>query len=198
MKENNIWLVRPFPHGSNHMQDFLDKNIIAVGYPLGFELSEYDYGQIRYFLQEKGWEEGIGNVNNLVHEMNIGDLVVIPDGKKDVYFAQITSDYKYVPSLDENKEGSGYPHQREVKWFFDKKPLLRSELPERLRGSMRFPGTIADLTKHYEVIYGILSGEQQPSNDNSLEDKARRVISEMLDSDNPELRLRAAEIILKR
>ncbi|MFD3447135.1 restriction endonuclease [Microbacteriaceae bacterium 4G12] len=197
--KRNVWLVRPLPNGTNHMKDFLDEEFIAVGYPLGKDLSQYDYSQIRYMLQKKGWEEGIGNVNNLVHIMNIGDLVVVPDdNKKDVYFGEITSDYVYVKDLDENLEGSGYPHQRKVRWFFDKKPLLRSELPEDLKGSMRYPGTIADMTKHYEIINNILNGRGIVKTDSSLEEKALEVVIELLDSEDPLLRLRAAEIILKR
>jgi restriction system protein len=180
------------------MQDFLDKEIIAVGYPVGEELSKYDYNQSRYILQQHKWEEGIGNVNTLVHNMKIGDIVVVPDdNKKDVYFGQITSDYIYEPLLDEDKAGSGYPHHRSIKWFFDKKPLLRSELPEEIKGSMRYPGTIADLTKHREIIMGVINGDKMQNN-SSLEEKALNIIKEYLDSEDPLLRLRAAEIILNK
>jgi restriction system protein len=194
----NVWLVRPLPHGSNHMQDFLEKNRIAVGYPVGKNLARFGYNQIRDFLQQHSWEEGIGNVNSLVHGMKVGDLVVVPDdNKKDVYFGRIDSAYIYEPSLDKDEAGSGYPHQRGVEWFFNKQPLLRSELPEELKGSMRYPGTIADLTKHYEIILNVINGDKQ-QNDPSLEEKALQVIKEYLDSEEPLLRLRAAEIILNK
>lgn len=197
--KRNVWLVRPLPHGTNHMRDFLEGEVIAVGYPLGENLSQYDYSQIRYMLQKKGWEEGIGNVNYFVHVMNKGDLVVVPDdNKKDVYFGEITSDYVYIKNLDVDLKGSGYPHQRKVKWFFNKKPLLRSELPDDLKGSMRYPGTIADMTKHYEIINNIINGSGIVKIDSSLEEKALEVVIELLDSKDPALRLRAAEIILKR
>lgn len=194
----NVWLVRPLPHGSNHMQDFLKHNRIAVGYPVGKNLADLSYDQIRELLQQYDWEEGIGNLNSLVYGMKVGDLVVVPDdNKKDVYIGKIDSDYIYEPSLDEDEVGSGYPHQRGVKWFFNKQPLLRSELPEELKGSMRYPGTIADLTKHYEIILGVINGDKKQS-DSSLEEKALKVIKEYLDSEEPLLRLRAAEIILNR
>ncbi|HDR4895660.1 restriction endonuclease [Bacillus cereus] len=195
----NVWLVHPLPHGSNHMKDFLKLNRIAVGYPVGKHLSKFSYEQIREFLHQHSWEEGIGNLNSLVHIMKVGDLVVVPDGnKKDVYLGQIDSNYIYEPSLDEDKEGSGYLHQRVVKWFFNKKLLLRSELSKELKGSMRYPGTIADLTKHYEIILSVIKGNKKPPSDTSLEEKALQVVKEYLDSEDPLLRLRAAEIILNR
>lgn len=112
----NVWLVRPLPHGANHMQDFLKHNRISVGYPVGKNLTNLDYSQIRQLLEQHSWEEGIGNVNTLVNVMNDGDIVVLPDdNKKDVYLGEIDIDYIYEPLLDKNKAGSGYPHQRSVK-----------------------------------------------------------------------------------
>ena len=63
---------------------------------------------------------------------------------------------------------------------------------------MRYPGTIADMTKHYEIINNILNGRGIVKTDSSLEEKALNVVIELLDSKVPELRLQAAEIILKR
>jgi restriction system protein len=193
----NVWLLRPLPHGTNHMKDFLEDDFIAVGYPVGMELSQYDYGQIRKILRQHNMEEGIGNVNILVHEMQKGDYVIVPDdNKKDVYVCRVASDYHYVQNLDIDEKGLGYPHQRKVEWLFDKKALLRSELPEELKGSMRYPGAVADLTKHYDVIKKVINGT--PVIDTPLEERAFEVVKEMLNSKDPHLRLKAAEIILKK
>lgn len=197
--KKNVWLVRPLPHGTNHMRDFLEREFIAIGYPVREDLTGLSYDEIRQLLKTYKWGEGIGNVSSFVQSMQVGDLVVVPDdNKKDVYIAEITSDYYYVKELDEDVAGSGYPHQRKVKWFFNKNPLLRSDLPEDLKGSMRYPGTIADLTKHYEVINSIINGDEFIKIDASLEEKALNVVIELLDSEDPEIRLRAAEIILKK
>jgi len=37
---------------------------------------------------------------------------------------------------------------------------------------MRYPGTIADLTKHYEIILSVIKGNKKPPSDTSLEEKA--------------------------
>lgn len=196
--KKNVWLLRPLPHFGDHLQKFLEKNIIAVGYPVGENFTGYDTNQIRKALQKKDWSEGIGNVNILVNDMTIGDLVVVPaSNKKDIYFGEITSDYKYEFDLDKDIKGtSGYPHQRNVKWFFDKKPYLRNDLPEALKGSLRYPGAVADLTKHYEIVEQILHGDKVHETD--LEKKAWLVVEELLESTDDMIRLKAAEIILAR
>lgn len=197
--KKKVWLVRPLPHFGDHLETFLEKNIVAVGYPLGRDLTDTDYEELRTLLQTRGWEEGINNVNILVHEMSIGDIVLVPStNKKDIYIGEITSDYMYVPSLDEDiPEVSGYPHQRRVSWYFEKKPYLRNDLPEAIKGSLRYPRAVADVTKHYEIIEQILQGgpSQQIL---EIEKRAWQVIEELLESTEESIRLKAAEIILTR
>lgn len=195
---NSFWLLRPMPHGSNHMKDFLEKGIIAVGYPIGESFADMKYDDIRSKLDKFKWSKGLGNVNVLVNLMKKGDIVVVPDdNERDVYFAKITSNYVYESFLDEDKEGSGYPHQRKVEWLLDKEPLLRSELPDSIKGSLRYPGTIADLTKHSSIISEILGLEfSEKSETDSLKQEAEKVLMELMKSEYPELRLRAAEIVL--
>ncbi|KYG34929.1 hypothetical protein [Alkalihalobacillus trypoxylicola] len=195
----NVWLVRPLPHGTNHMVDFLNSDIIAVGYPVGKNLINHNYSDIRTLLEQFDWEEGVGNVNSFVNVMKRGDIVVVPDdNKKDVYFGEIKSEYVYEESLDIDKKGTGYPHQRRVKWFFDKEPLIRTELPEELKVSMRYPGAIADITKHYNVVNSIIYGEKELELNSSLEDKAMSVLEKLLNSNEEEIRYKAAKTILEK
>jgi restriction system protein len=206
---SNVWLVRPIPHGTNQMRYFLVENRIAIGYPIGEDLSGYTHGEIRKLLVKKGWETGIGNVIRLVHQMREGDIVVVPDDNaRDVYFGKITSDYIYVSELDVDMDGSGFPHQRAVEWYFGKNPVSRSELPEALLKSLRFPGTVAELTKHLPLVAEIIGEldfiapeeEQQPSEviemPSSLYEKSIQVLGRLLESDDPQIALRAAEIVL--
>ncbi|WP_211656248.1 restriction endonuclease [Planococcus alpniumensis] len=197
--KKKIWLVRPLPHFGDHLETFLKENIVAVGYPLGMDLADADYEEIRTLLQEKGWEEGLSNVNILVNEMSVGDIVIVPSSnKKDIYIGEIASDYIYVSALDKDiPEVSGYPHQRNVSWYFEKKPYLRNDLPEALKGSLRYPRAVADVTKHYEIVEQILQGgpsQQIPE----IEKRALQVVEELLESKEESIRLKAAEIILTR
>lgn len=195
--KNKVWLVRPLPHSGDHLSVFLEEDMIAVGYPVGESLKDADYEQIRTHLQAKGWGEGIGNVNILVNEMAIGDFVIVPSSnKKDIYFGEIVSDYVYRTELDEDLPGtSGFPHQRTIQWFFDKKPYLRSDLPEALKGSLRYPGAVADLTKHSDLVKQIVQGNGIPGS-SDLEAKAWAIIEELLESVDEQVKLKAAELIV--
>ena len=194
--KNKVWLLRPLPHGTDHLDSFLQNDFIAVGYPVGHSFDDCSYNDIRKLLAQKKWEDGIGNVNIFVKDMSKGDIVVVPStNKKDIYFGEITSDYLYDQSVDVDEKGSGYPHQRKVKWLFEKSPLLRSDLPNELRSSLRYPGAAADLTKHADNINQLINGSIFPDSD-SIESKAIAVVEDLLESENEEIRLKAAQIIL--
>ncbi|WP_391558931.1 hypothetical protein [Robertmurraya sp.] len=196
----NFWLVRPNPHNHYAMGYFLTKHRIAVGYPLGEDLTDHNYRDIKILLEGKGWPAGLSNVNILVREMNPGDWVIVPDENgREVYIGEVTSDYKYVEELDEDKPGSGFPHQREVEWFFDGKPFLRSELPGPIKDSLRYPGAVANLTKHLSLMEETLGVEVE--NDSLDRNSTEEVIDFLLsvvknEEIEMENRLRAAEIIL--
>lgn len=192
----NCWLIRPIPNGVNRMKDFLDKNLVAIGYPVGISFKGMSNEEIRKSLG--AFPEGVGNCNIFVNGFNIDDFVIVPDdNKRDVYFGVIKSDYCYEKTL----EIEGYPHQRKVEWLFDKKPIFRSSLPEGVRGSLRYPGIIADLTKHRDVIEDIIQNEglQEKGTTKSLsniESEALKVLQDLLRSESEEIRLKASEIIL--
>jgi predicted Mrr-cat superfamily restriction endonuclease len=202
----NLWMVRPIPHGHNQMQYFLSHNRIAVGYPLGSNLQNLSNQEIRNKIREvdASWESGINNVEKIVYLMQKGDIVIVPEqNARDIYFAEIVSDYIYEPSLDENKEGSGFPHQREVRWYFEKRPFPRSELPEALTKSLRFPGATSEITKHLPLVAEIIGNkdlmQQTQSSIFSFEhlyDKALHVVEEALENKDQNIALKAAEIVL--
>ena len=196
--KKNVWLLRPLPHGYNRLSEFLSKNIIAVGYPAKQTFKGLSYSDLRKILVNEDWEEGIGNVNILVNSMSVGDLVLVPaTNKKDIYIGKITSEYNHVSNLDDPEDPSGgYPHQRTVSWYFDKQPILRSDLPDELRSSLRYPGAVADITKHYTLVEKLINGETNDEQ-KDLEDRAWKVIEDLLESDDENIRLQAATFILK-
>lgn len=198
--EKNVWILRPMPHGTNRMKQFLEKNFVAIGYPTGKSFKGKGYYEIRELLDQEGWSEGIGNVNLFVLMMNVGDYIIVPDNnKKDVYIGEITGDYSHDPSVDRPHQGH-YPHQRKVSWFFEKKPLLRSDLPEELRGSLRYPGTVANIAKHRSIVERLIQNESttnQADTSRPLLTKAITVLEELLEDTNAEIRLRAAEALVQ-
>lgn len=195
--KKNVWLVRPKPHGTDHLKEFLKDDFIAIGYPIGTDLSGISTDVLRSELEKRKWSVGLGNILMFLNEMNVGDFVIVPSND-DIYISEITSDYKYICSLDQDIPGSGYPHQREVKWFFDKMPVSRGNIPEEIRASLRFPGAVADLSKHYDLVLKMIeNGIKKPENfTEDLKEEAKQVLRELLNSDNVEHRLKAAAIIL--
>lgn len=196
MNTKNCWLLRPLPHGNNRMKVFLKEDIIAIGYPVGKSFQGMSYDEIREALGK--WSEGLGNVNIFVNSMKKGDIVIIPDdNKRDIYMGYINGDYRYEPNLEKD----GYPHLRDIIWLFDKKPLFRNVLPDRIRGSLRYPGTVADLTKHIDIVEklinnGIPQAKSESSKNFSVEKEAIEVLRKLLRSEREEIRLKAAEVIL--
>lgn len=83
---------------------------------------------------------------------------MIPYGSE-IYFAEITGDYKYDPIKDNNNDG--YPHQRDIRWLAG--PISRDDLPMELRKSLRVHRTTADFSKHYDVIKALSEGRQPES-----------------------------------
>ncbi|MCY0876413.1 MAG: hypothetical protein OWT28_09115 [Firmicutes bacterium] len=195
------WILRPSPHGTNQISYFLSEGRVAIGYPVGHSFAGCSYDEIRAFLEQKGWEAGLGNVARLVQDMSPDDLLVIPDGRE-IYFAEVTGNYVYVPELDDDLPGSGFPHQRPVRFFFDGRPVPRETLPKELLESLRFPGTIAEITKHRDVILSITEAASPAdvgatsSEWTRLVTKSTALLERLLDGDDIEYALRAAQIVL--
>lgn len=199
----NVWLLRPKPHGTDQMDYFLKNDLIAIGYPVGQPLYDCNSYEIKKLLEAHKWEAGLSNVNILVRDMKTHDIVVVPYESK-IYFAEVISDYKYVQELDEDKEGTGFPHQREVKWAFNKQPISRNDLPSALRDSLQYPGAVASLTKHLDAVLEIMNqSKNQVQLDNDLIDSKKKAIQFLVDTFNDteldiKLRLRAVEILLQQ
>ena len=156
----NAWMIRPSPHNKYRLNEFKEKNIIAIGWPHIGNLSGKSKEDIKAILSGKpyeysgrslGYAEAI--VDIVVNQMDIGDYVLIPDGD-DIYFAVIDSDYQYDLSVDNDEDG--YPHQRLIKNFTSK--ISRDDLSDGLRNSLKSRGTSAKLSHHYEEIKTLAEG----------------------------------------
>lgn len=81
--------------------------------------------------------------------LNMGDTVLMPNGKGQYAIGTIISDYYFV-GLEEN-----LPHRRKVKWNPDL--IDREQLSDALRRSMSVGGAVCDVSKYAEEIDNILS-----------------------------------------
>ena len=96
--------------------------------------------------------------------LNVGDLVLCPDGTGRYRLGEITGDYYYTPSQI-------LFHRRPVKWFDEY--INRSDMSPELQRSTGSIGTCCDITTYAEEIEGLIKGKRPPtifSSDETVED----------------------------
>jgi len=96
--------------------------------------------------------------------LQIGDVVLCPDGKGNYYAGEVISDYEY-------HKGGILPHRRNVRWF--SRTIARQEMGEALRNSTGAIGTVSDVSKYADELEKLLSGSRPPdiiATDESIED----------------------------
>ncbi len=157
----NAWLVRPCPDNRNRLQEFQDKNIVAVGWPGIGSLSGKSRANLKQILSGNpynytGLELGnaYATVDIFVNQIKPGSLVLVPY-KDDIYFAEITGGYSFDQSVDSHNSNGGYPHQRTVKWLEN---TSRKNLSKELRSSLKVRRTAANFSKHFEEIDALAHG----------------------------------------
>ncbi len=167
---SNSWLLRPSPHGHNRISEFLAGNLIAIGWPGINDLTGKTREQIKDILSQPPYNfeslklgNAYATVDLFVNQMNIGDLVLVPNND-DIHFCIIKSDYYFDANYD--SDALGYSHQRKVEWLSS---TSRKNLPMNLRKSLKVQRTAADLSSHYETIKALAYGndipQSQASND---------------------------------
>lgn len=157
------WIVRPYPHGFYRVKEFLTNNIIAIGWPCIGDLSQC---KNRDDIKEKilthysysshqSLGQSAGNIYRFIFDLGDKDYVVVPDGPI-VYIGRVISQYKYDASVDSKDEG--YPHQREVEWFYDKKAIPRNLLTGRVYNSLKGQQTV--FTTYHDDIDDIVKDKK--------------------------------------
>ncbi len=71
--------------------------------------------------------------------IQVGDLVITPNGKGQYFVGEVISEYFYSP-------GQHMPHRRKVAWFPD--VIDRASMTQELRYSAGSVGTVSELTKY--------------------------------------------------
>lgn len=99
--------------------------------------------------------------------LNLGDIVLCPDGKGSYYVGEITSSYSY-------HSGQILPHRRGVKWY--PSVIDRQSMSEALRNSSGSIGTVSDITRYAGEIENLVYGSRPPtiiSTDDTIEDVSK-------------------------
>lgn len=212
LMDKKAWLIRPKPSGVNRLQEFLDEQLIAVGWPGLGDLSGNREYEVKMKLRDRYADNAsaLSALKMIVYRMSPGDLVLIPY-EKSIFFGEIVGEYTYDKKRDEME--TGFPHQRKAEWF--DLVLSREELPVELQKSTRVVRTAAELTKHLHLIERILKEnhavKRKVNKEQVVETKtssfhiekeelaihAKQVVKQELNSDDPQIRLRAADIALR-
>ena len=136
------WVIRPYPHQNFRMQEFVQKQIIAVGWPNIGDLTALPPAEIEARLRKEYPERSdrwrfnaTGTLLRFLSEMAVTDLVIVAPRQKDspnVSLARLVGLYRFDPRTDGHV--FGYPHHRPVKWLRHDVP--RQTLPRKVLTSL--------------------------------------------------------------
>lgn len=157
------WIVRPYPHGIYRVKEFLTKNIVAIGWPGIGDLSQCKnrddvrkrISTVYHYPTPQAEGQAVGNISRFMFDLGENDYVIVPDGPI-VYFGRAISQYKYSASFDSDDEG--YPHQRDVEWFYDKKAIPRNLLTGRVYDSLKGQQTV--FTTYHDDVDDIVKNKK--------------------------------------
>lgn len=201
MEFTNLWLVRAIPEKNNRIDEFLEKNIVAIGWAKLGNMTHKDKNDISKILSLNSYKNSnvtVGVLNHFFNNMKKNDLCIIPDGDN-IYLARVKSDYYFVPA-EVNDE---YPHQRKVEFLNKDNPINRNELPKNIQKSLGAQNTIANLNHRIPEMKAFLQDKLLNNNVNinselmKLLPKALANITEAINSNDIQIKTKAAFEVIK-
>lgn len=91
---------------------------------------------------------GCGALWTICKGLEVGDVVLSPNGKGEYMVGELVGNYYYVPGTD-------LPHRRKVQWY--DKTIARSEMSDELRHSTGSIGTCCDISSYKDEIESFLN-----------------------------------------
>lgn len=165
--------------GSMYAKECREQGFIGADFDIQQDLTghlpedwrEFNKEFIPIFLQANPGKSKIaaglccGFLWSVCKKIQVGDIVLSPDGKGRYFVGEVQSDYRFVP-------GANQPHQRQVHWLDN--TIDRSEMSEALRRSTGSIGTVSQISKYREELNGLIKGEAPKpvliSTDETIED----------------------------
>jgi restriction system protein len=165
--------------GSMYSQECREQGFIGADFDIQQDLTGHlpedwrDFNKefIPIYLQANPGKSKIGAglscgfLWSICKKIQVGDIVLSPDGKGKYFVGEVQSEYRFVP-------GANQPHQRQVHWFDE--TIDRSEMTEALRRSTGSIGTVSQISKYREELEGLIKGEAPKpvliSTDETIED----------------------------
>ena len=98
----DAWVVRPKPHGIDRLEQFIEHDIVAIGWPGVGDLTGVSKSDIRARI-EANYDgsahklgQAVGQVDRFVNKIATDDYVLVPTGG-DVYIGMVKSGYSWRP-----------------------------------------------------------------------------------------------------
>jgi restriction system protein len=176
--------------GSEYLQQCINGNFIAVGFIFNQDLTNKLPGEWRafnrdfvpVFLQNNPGKTRVaaglacGAVWTVCKGMNIGDIIISPDGERHYHVGEVTGSYFY--KIDDVT----LPHRRTVHWFAG--TINRDDLGEMLRKSCSSAGTVSNISVYADEIEKLIGGVSAPklvSTDETVEDASQFAMEKHLE-----------------
>lgn len=107
--------------------------------------------------------------------INIGDIVLCPNGKSEYLVGEVVTDYEY-------HKGETLPHRRGVRWLPG--VIEREQMTQELRYSTGSVGTVSNVSRYVEEIENLIAGEKPAdiiATDESIEDPSTFALEKHLE-----------------
>lgn len=192
LKTPNAWVHRVSPSGVDQLWSIcLPKDQIVTGWSIAGLETISDRYEMRKILKENCYRDdktfrraggATSSMWKFIHEMAIGDYVVVPHHDKAFFLAQITGNLKV------DKPKSAYAadsiHRRQVEWLNGKEPIPRDFVKSGLRSKMKIRQTTAtasEFVADIETALALASGKAKPDQDKLFSNELRqKLIKTML------------------
>jgi len=107
--------------------------------------------------------------------INIGDIVLCPDGTGQYHVGEVNGDYYYAPN-------EILPHRRPVSWH--ESTISRSDMSDALKKSTGSIGAVSEITSYTEEIQSLICTDSKPklfSTDETVEDPSAFALEKHLE-----------------
>lgn len=163
--------------GSERAQECIAGNFVGVGFNINEDLTHKLPDELRTFNREfipvylannPGKSKvaaglACGAIWTVSKGVNIGDIILSPDGEGHYHVGEVTGNYYY--------QSDTLPHRRAVHWFGE--VINRIDMSDDLRKSCSSAGTVSNVSTHGEEIERMIGGVSAPrliSTDATVED----------------------------
>lgn len=108
--------------------------------------------------------------------INIGDVVLSPDGEGHYHVGEVTGNYYY-------QQGEILPHRRRMRWY--DQTIDRADMSQALKNSTGSAGTVSEISSYSEEIEKLIGGISAPrivATDETIEDPSAFAMEEHLEN----------------